>query len=312
MPPETPSDREDLVLYERCGRTALLTLNRPRYRNAQSYPLLDALDEQLDRAMSDNEVRVVVLRGAGDHFSSGHDLGTDDQKAVFNELGLELGGKLEQGLGYYESFRHYNLDLTLKWRNLPKPTIAMVHGYCIFGGWMIAASMDLIFASADARFLASQFEYFSVPWDIHPRKAKELVFESRFVAAEDAKIDGLVNRVYPPDQLETETLAYADRVAENDPTVLRLSKLAINKAQDLQGYSTGIEGAFADYLVTAQTRGNARVDGKDRLGGVDLALRGERGERGERREGPTASSNDTPGTSSSDETEQARSGDRSP
>jgi enoyl-CoA hydratase len=275
------SNPNELVLFEMRGQTALLTLNRERYRNAQSYPLLDALDEQLDRAMNDEQVRVVVLRGAGDHFSSGHDLGTDDQKAVFDQMGLDLGGKLEQGLDYYDSFRHYNLDLTLKWRNLPKPTIAMVQGYCIFGGWMIAAAMDLIFASEDARFLASQFEYFSVPWDIHPRKAKELIFESRFIGAQEARNDGLVNRVYEAQRLEQETLSYAERVAENDPNILRLSKLAINKAQDLQGYSVGIEGAFADYLVTAQTRGNARVEGKDRLGGVDLALRGERGERPE-------------------------------
>jgi 1,4-dihydroxy-2-naphthoyl-CoA synthase len=89
----------------------------------------------------------------------------------------------------------------------------------------------------------------------------------------------LVNRVFEPERLEPETLAYAARVAENDPTVLRLSKLAINKAQDQQGYSVGIEAAFADYLVTAQTRGSARVTGRNRLGGVDLALRGERGER---------------------------------
>jgi enoyl-CoA hydratase len=268
-----------LVLFEKHGRTALLTLNRARYRNAQSYPLLDALDEQLDRAMKDDTVRIVVVRGAGDHFSSGHDLGTEDQKAVLEAMGLELGAKLEQGLRYYDSFRHYNLDLTLKWRNLPKPTIAMVHGYCIFGGWMIATAMDLIFASADARFLASQFEYFSVPWDIHPRKAKELVFESRFLDAEEARAEGLVNRVYPAGRLEKETLAYSERVAENDPTMLRLSKLAINKAQDLQGYSGGVEAAFADYLVTAQARGNTRVDGRARLAGVDLALRGERGER---------------------------------
>jgi enoyl-CoA hydratase len=273
------SNSNQLVTYEPRGGTALLTLNRARYRNAQSYPLLDALDEQLDCAMKDDGVRVVVLRGAGDHFSSGHDLGTDDQKAVLQSMGLELGARLEQGLRYYDSFRHYNLDLTHKWRNLPKPTIAMVHGYCIFGGWMVATAMDLIFAAESARFLASQFEYFSVPWDIHPRKAKELVFESRFLGAEEARAEGLVNRVYPADQLERETLAYAERVAENDPAVLRLSKLAINKAQDLQGFSVGVEGAFADYLVTAQSRGNSRVGGKNRLTGVELALRGERGER---------------------------------
>ena len=268
-----------LVQYELRDRTALLTLDRARYRNAQSYPLLDDLDRQLDRAMADDAVRVVVLRGAGEHFSSGHDLGTPEQRATLEELGLAVERKLEQGLRYYDSFRRYNLDLTFKWRNLPKPTIAMVHGYCIFGGWMIATAMDLIFASSDARFLASQFEYFSVPWDIHPRKAKELIFESRFLSAEEARQESLVNRVFEPEQLEAETLAYAARVAENDPAVLRLSKLAINKAQDQQGYSVGIEAAFADYRVTAQTRGNSRVAGRNRLGGVELALRGEQGDR---------------------------------
>lgn len=268
-----------LVLSELRERTALLTLNRARYHNAQSYDLLDALDRELDRAMDDEKVRVVVLRGAGQHFSSGHDLGTPEQRTILDGLGLALDRRLEQGLAYYDSFRHYNLDLCFKWRNLPKPTIAMVHGYCIFGGWMVATSMDLVFASHEARFLASQFEYFSVPWDIHPRKAKELLFESRFVDAEEARTEGLVNRVYPLERLEAETLAYAARVAENDPAVLRLSKLAINKAQDQQGYTTGIEAAFADYLVTAQTRGSSRVEGRNRLGGVELALRGERGER---------------------------------
>jgi enoyl-CoA hydratase len=270
---------DSLVLYELRDQTALLTLNRARYRNAQSYTLLDELDRQLDRAMADDSVRVAVLRGAGEHFSSGHDLGTPEQRTTLEELGLALDRRLEQGMRYYDSFRRYNLDLTFKWRNLPKPTIAMVHGYCIYGGWMIATAMDLIFASRDAHFLASQFEYFSVPWDIHPRKAKELIFESRFLSAEEAREEGLVNRVYEPERLEAETLAYAARVAENDPVVLRLSKLAINKAQDQQGYSVGIEAAFADYLVTAQTRGSSRVSGRNRLGGVDLALRGERGER---------------------------------
>ncbi len=268
-----------LVQYESREATALLTLNRARYRNAQSYDLLDQLDRQLDRAMADDAVKVVVLRGAGDHFSSGHDLGTREQRAQLEALGLVLERKLEQGLRYYDSFRRYNLDLTMKWRDLPKPTIAMVHGYCIYGGWMIATAMDLIFASRDARFLASQFEYFSVPWDIHPRRAKELIFESRFLSADEAREAGLVNRVCSPDLLEAETLAYAARVAENDAVVLRLSKLAINKAQDQQGYRAGVEAAFADYLVTAQTRGSSRVPGQDRLGGVDLALRGERGDR---------------------------------
>jgi enoyl-CoA hydratase len=267
MPPED-------VLYEVDGSIALVTLNRQKYRNAQSWPLLDALDDSLDRAVRDEAVRVVLVRGAGEHFSSGHDLGTPEQLADWKARDMA-----EDGIQFYEAFRRYNLDYTLKWRNLPKPTIAVVRGYCIFGGWMIAAAMDLVFASPDARFLAGMVEYFSVPWDIHPRKAKELVFESRFIDAEEARELGFVNRIYPAADLERETLAYARRVAENGRTALRVSKLAINKAQDIQGYSAAMEAAFADYLVMAQAGGATPREGERRLGAVDLALRGLRGER---------------------------------
>jgi enoyl-CoA hydratase len=269
------SQESDVVLYEVRQATAVVTLNRPRYHNAQSWALLDGLDAALDRATADDAVRVIVVRGAGDHFSSGHDLGTPEQRADREARGIP-----DQGLLFYDNFRKYNLDLTVKWRNLPKPTIAMVRGWCIYGGWMIAAAMDVIFASPDARFLAGLVEYFSIPWDISPRKAKELCFESRFIDAAEAKELGFVNRVYATADLERETLAYAARVAESSPAALRLSKLAINKAQDLQGLAAGVEAAFADYLVLMQTRGVERVgaDGR-RLGGVDLALRGLRGER---------------------------------
>ena len=185
--------------------------------------------------MADPEVRVVVLRGAGKHFSSGHDLGTPEQlDDESSRRGIAGRGT---GIGFYEQFRKVNLDFTLKWRNLPTPTIAMVHGYCIYGGWMIAAATDVIFASRDAQFLAGLFEYFSVPWDIPPRKAKELVLESRFIAAEEARELGFVNRVFEIEDLERETYEYAARVAENPPTALRMGKLAVNKAQDAQGFS---------------------------------------------------------------------------
>lgn len=265
--------QQEEVLYEARGAIALITLNRPRYRNAQSWKLLDALDGALERAMQDETVRIAVVRGAGEHFSSGHDLGTPEQLAD-----KEARGVPDQGLSFYEAFRYYNLDITMKWRHLPKPTIAMVRGYCIYGGWMIAAAMDLVFASPDARFLAGLVEYFSIPWDIPPRKAKELLFESRFIDAEEARELGFVNRVHAAEELEPETLAYAARVAENDPLALRMSKLAINKAQDEQGFRTGVEAAFADYMVMMQTRG-PRPEGERRLAGVDLALRGSRGER---------------------------------
>ncbi len=265
------------VGYETDGRMAIVTLDRPRVRNAQSWRMLDELDVALDRAQQDRAVRVVIVRGAGDHFSAGHDLGTEEQQEDVRSRGTPAVGIEE-----YEAFRRYNLDLTLKWRNLPKPTIAMVHGYCIYGGWMIAAAMDLVFASPDARFLAGQVEYLSVPFDVGFRKAKELLFESRFIDAAEAERLGFVNRVIPAESLENETRAFASRVAEQGYGTLRMAKLAVNKIQDQVGFSAAMEAAFADFLVTARMGGHPREQPQERrLGGVDLALRGSRGERSE-------------------------------
>ncbi len=263
------------VRYEHDAQIAIITLDRPRYRNAQSWRLLDELDLALDRAQDDRDVQVVVVKGEGGHFSAGHDLGTPEQIEDYKRREIP-----PVGIEEYEAFRKYNLDLTLKWRNLPKPTIAMVQGYCIYGGWMIAAAMDVIFASPDARFLAGQVEYFSIPFDVGFRKAKELLFESRFIDAEEARALGFVNRVYPADVLEKETLAWASRVAESGYGNLRMAKLAVNKMHDLVGFTAAMEAAFADYLVVARMGGHPQKPPKERrLGGVDLAVRGDRGER---------------------------------
>lgn len=257
------------VRYESDGPVALVTLARPRYRNAQSWRMLDELDAALERAQEDRAIRVVVVRGEGEHFSSGHDLGTPEQVADVEERGVP-----RVGIAEYDAFRKYNLDLTLKWRNLPKPTVAMVQGYCIYGGWMIAAAMDVVFAAPDARFLAGQVEYFSVPFDVGFRKAKELLFESRLIDAEEARRLGFVNRVYPAEELERETLAWARRVARQGYGTLRMAKLATNKMQDLLGFSAAMEAAFADFLVVSRMGGHPVERPADRrLPGVDLALR---------------------------------------
>jgi enoyl-CoA hydratase len=164
----------------------------------------------------------------------------------------------------------------LRWRNLPKPTIAMVQGYCIFGGWMIATAMDLIVAADDTKFLASHFQYFSVPYDVPPRKAKELLFEFRFMHADEAEKAGLVNRVVPRAQLEEETMALARRIAQNDPFALRMAKLSVNQAQDEMGYSTFIRSALQTYVVTSESGAKELKDGTEghrrRFATVDRAL----------------------------------------
>lgn len=262
------------VTYATEGPVAIVTLNRPRYRNAQSWGLLDGIDEAFSLAEADSGVRAIVVKGAGEHFSSGHDLGTPESLAE-----REARGASDEGIEFYDAFRKYNIDYLLRWRNLPKPTISMVRGYCIFAGWMLAASTDIVFADTSARFLPGLVEYFTQPWDLGVRKAKELLFESRFLEAEEAHQLGFVNRVFDPADLERETMAYAHRVAENQPLTVRLTKLAINNAQDAQGFTTAIEAAFADYVVMMRLRSGGKVEGERRLVPVDLAVKGLKGER---------------------------------
>jgi enoyl-CoA hydratase len=229
------------------GHVAMVMVNRPAYRNAQSRRLLEELDTAFGRAVDDANVRVIVLHAAGEHFSGGHDLGSPDEQADRQARPLEAGLR-----GRYAHSREHYVTKTLRWRELPKPTLAAVQGYCIFAGWMVASAMDVIFAAEDAMFLGANFQYFSIPWDMHPRKAKELLYESRFIDAQEALDLGLVNRVVPRAGLLEETLDYAHRIAANDPFQLRMIKLAVNQMQDQQGFAAHISSAHALHMLSSE------------------------------------------------------------
>jgi enoyl-CoA hydratase len=261
------------LIYEKLERTGRITLNRPRYRNAQSTVLLKELDRAFEAAALDNEIKVVILAGAGQHFSAGHDLGTPDEKddpgSYYNTKGLS-----HRHLRSWEIF----LDNTMRWRNLPKPTIAQVQGYCIFGGYMFASAMDLIVAADDAMFLPSITQYFSAPWDVGVRKAKEILFQSRFIDAQEALRTGLANVVVPRAELEKATLALAARIAETDAFTLRMLKFALNSAQDEMGFHTAVRNAHSHHFLTrvqeyAQWDKGEGRGGPKRMPGVAQALR---------------------------------------
>ena len=114
------------ILYAAEGPLGVVTLNLPQYKNAQGYRMLDEIDAAFDLAAADKDVRVLIVRGSGGHFSSGHDLGTPEGMEYRRNLGAA------PGVETYDQFRKYNFDLLLKWRNFAKPTIAMVEGYCIY------------------------------------------------------------------------------------------------------------------------------------------------------------------------------------
>ena len=261
------------IEVERRGRVAFVRLNRPKVRNAQSRILLEEMNRGFEELDADPSVHVIVLAGAGDHFSAGHDLGTPEEMA--DRATKPFGdGDLAR---VQRSWRLY-IESSLRWRDVKKPTIAQVQGFCIFGGFLIASCMDIIIASDDAKFLPSHLQLHTAPWDLGVRNAKRLLFENRFVPAAEAQALGLVSEVVPREQLEAAVLDQAERWAANDLLTLRMLKQSINNAQDTMGYRTAIHAAHSTYMVLEMTRASreAGLNPADRqLGGVAAALRKE-------------------------------------
>ncbi|MFF5254528.1 enoyl-CoA hydratase [Streptomyces leeuwenhoekii] len=230
----------DQILYDTEGGVAVITLNRPEAANAQTMALLDDLDAAFTRAAADEEVRVVVLRANGRHFSAGHDL--KDRWPAPGEITLEW---------IYDAETRRYLEYALKWRNLPKPTIAAVQGKCIAAGLMLCWPCDLIVAAENAEFSdpvvhmgIGGVEYHGHTWELGPRKAKEILFTGRPLTAREAEQVGMVNKVVPLDALDDTVRELAARIAKMPPFGLRQAKRAVNQTLDVQGFYAALQSVF--------------------------------------------------------------------
>ncbi|GAA1944230.1 enoyl-CoA hydratase [Amycolatopsis minnesotensis] len=268
----------DEVRYEVRGPVAVVTMNRPDYRNAQNSAMTYALDAAFTRAVDADAVKVIVLAGAGKHFSAGHDIGSPgrdadvsfERKAV---LWWDHVGKSGGDQRFAREAEVY-LGMCRRWREIPKPTIASVQGACVAGALMLAWVCDLIVASDDAFFSdpvvrmgIPGVEYFAHPWVLGPRAAKEVLFTGRRFSAAEAKDWGMLNRVVPRADLADETFALAESVAAMPSFGLALAKKAVNQAEDLMGMRSGMDSVFGlHHFAHAH---NAEVSGGDSLGGQD-------------------------------------------
>lgn len=255
---------DDLVMYEIAApRVARIVLNRPERRNAQNTRLLYQLNATFDRAAQDNDVHVVILAANGPHFSSGHDLdeiaaGTANEniqaeRTVGTWCGFGCAGAEAQMA--YEKEAYFGLSE--RWRNLPKPTIAQVHGKVITGGLMLVWPCDLIIASTDATFQDTAVdlgvcgvEFFNHPYELGVRKAKEFLFRSNVLTAQDAHVAGMVNHVVEREELEAFTLSIAMEIARKPLFALKLAKEAVNAAQDAAGRGVVMQSAFGHHQLT--------------------------------------------------------------
>ena len=255
-------------LYEVRRSTAIVTLNRPKYRNAQNSVMTYAIDDAFYRAAEDDAVKVVVLRGSGKHFSAGHDIGTpgrDHNVAYDRRAGLWWSHIGKSGAeSRFAREQEVYLGMCRRWRELPKPVIASVQGACIAGGLMLAWCCDLIVASDDAFFAdpvvkmgIPGVEYFAHPWVMGSRFAKEFLFLGERVPAQRAYELGMVNRVVPRAELDAYSLDMADRIATMPRLGLALTKKAVNQARGSDGAASrhGLHLWAAPPRPRAQCRG---------------------------------------------------------
>ena len=247
---------EETVLYEARGTVAIVTMHRPQYRNAQNAVMTQALDAALMRASNDDAIRCIVLAGSGDHFSAGHDIGSpgrDIQKSFPRVASMWWEHEDKAGAeNLFVREQELYLGMCRRWRELPKPTIAMVQGACAAGGLMLAWVCDLIVASEDAFFVDPVLkmgipgvEYFAHPFVMAPRLAKEFLFLGEKMSAARAHEIGMINRVVPRERLVADTLAIAERVASMPRFGLALAKKAINQAEDRMGLRDVMDSTFA-------------------------------------------------------------------
>lgn len=226
--------------YDAADAIATITINRPEAANAQNPELLDELDAAWTRAAEDADVKVIVLRANGKHFSAGHDLRGGGP--VPDTISLEF-------IIEHEARRY--LEYTLRWRNVPKPSIAAVQGRCISGGLLLCWPCDLILAADDALFSdpvalmgIGGVEYHGHTWELGPRKAKEILFTGRALTAEEAERTGMVNRVVPRAELDDRTGELAAQIATMPAFALRQAKRAVNQTLDIQGFYAAIQSVF--------------------------------------------------------------------
>jgi enoyl-CoA hydratase len=269
-------ETDEPILYEVIDHVAWITMNRPQFNNAQNGQMTYALDDAFMRATQDDAVRAIVLAGTGKHFSAGHDIGTPGRDLHHQFENRLMVGKHVNKPGaelLYTREQEQYLGMCRRWRDLPKPTIAMVQGACIAGGLMLAWVCDLIVASDDAFFQdpvvrmgIPGVEYFAHGFELPPRVAKEFLLLGERMGAERAYQFGMVNKVVPRDQLRDATAAWAAKLAAQPRLGNWLTKQAINHVEELRGKRSAMDAVFhMHHFAHAQ---NDLVSGNS-LGGLD-------------------------------------------
>ena len=258
----------DLVTYEADGPLATITLNRPDKLNALNTEAVLELDRLIGVAGADDSIKVVLLAGTGRAFCAGYDIGDEIEDGT--ETAVEWLPVLRRDAG-----------VTMRLWACPKPTIAVVQGYCLAGGCELAMACDLVVAADDAQFGEPEILYGSgpvtllMPFMLGQKKTNELLFTGGRIYATEALSYGLINQVVPLDQLVVRARELAMRIAPTPLPVLRLTKQSLNRAYELKGLRAAVDANvdISAILNGADTPEQRAFDEIARRDGLKAALR---------------------------------------
>jgi enoyl-CoA hydratase len=223
----------DVVLLERRGPAAWLTLNRPDKLNAMNVELVRTLRRHLRELDGDESVKVVVLTGAGRAFSAGYDIAEEVHDKV--ETAEQWRSVLDEDIG-----------LAMQLWSLTRPTIAAVRGWCLAGACELAMACDMVIATEDARFGEPEIRYGSgpvaliMPFVLGQKKTNELLFTGDTMDAAEAHRTGLVNRVVKSEELESAVEELVRKIAPTPLAVLKLTKVALMRAYEAMGIRSAV------------------------------------------------------------------------
>jgi enoyl-CoA hydratase len=217
------SESYETLLLERRDRVAIITINRPEKRNALNIKTREEGAALIEELRSDDSVNVVVITGAGDKaFIAGADIAEFAGRTSNMQRDVMVQRSLFNAIDTF-----------------PKPVIAMVNGYCLGGGCEVALACDIRIASETASFGQPEINLGIIPGGggsqrltrlVGEGKAMEMILSGQIIDAKTAFAIGLVNHVYPADQLEARTLELANTIAEKGPIAVRLAKEAVKIA----------------------------------------------------------------------------------
>ena len=233
--PDTASDYTVVLVDDPAPHVRRITMNRPEKRNALNHPLRGEVLHALQAADQDEDVHVMIVRGAGKSFSAGYDLGGGNE-------GLEYPFFTPAGEGQWP--RHVTEGWMSIW-DLSKPVIAQVHGFCLAGGSELATGCDVVYMAEDAqmgypavRFGVPDMQFH--PWLVGMRRGMEMMLTGDSINGIEAVERGWATRAFPADELDAKTIEMAQRMAALPPDIVQLNKRAVHRQMEVMGLRQGI------------------------------------------------------------------------